>query len=401
MTKKKRKRRSVSARGQVENRTSGYVSTVFRLPEGVNEFRLVDTKGKRIEIIPYDVTVDHNPLAEKGAYHMERTFYTHRRIGANEDDYVCPRKTWGKPCPICEHLKQMAQDPDADEDLIKSLRPKQRQLFNVVDLANPDDGVQVWHMSFHLFGKGLNESLRTDMEDEDPAGWEMFADPDEGFTLRIGVSEEKIGANKFFEVTNIDFRARKNPIPDAWLDAANNLDNLLIEVPYEKLEAIYHQTEEDTGTSVAVGGTEGVGGNDVDDEEAEEQPAKKSENASRAKGRSTKTKSGTRAKKESGTKPASRSKKKAKTDDEPEAKTAPAMKPKGKAKTKPPEDDDDWDDGFEDDAIPADAMGNAETNDDDWEDVDPPDDDGGTDGENENDPDPDNNDDDWDDDDWD
>src|SRR5690606_35728633 len=128
-----------------------------------------------------------NPNAEPGAFHYERTYFVHRNIGVNEDAYVCPLRTAGKACPICEYRQKLEKEKNADEDLIGSLVPKQRQLWNIRDNDDLDAGVQVWDISFHNFGKQLKKEVRNADEDD---GYEYFADPDEGHLLRVLLEEE-------------------------------------------------------------------------------------------------------------------------------------------------------------------------------------------------------------------
>ena len=259
MNDRRKREEKVSGRRRATERKSEFGSTMLRLPPDVSQFQLKDTKTRRVEIVPYVVGAG-NPWADAGELHYERTFWAHRGIGAGEDWYVCPQKTAKRKCPICEHRAELARDSNADDDLIKSLAPKERQLWNLFDHADPDKGVQVWEISFHLFGKLLDSRIEADSADPDAAGYEYFADPREGATLRIGVSEEAFSGNKFYEVSDIDFKTRKKPLDQDILNAATCLDKCLIVRTYDELHAIYHQLED-----VADVGEEG--------EDEEEEPA--------------------------------------------------------------------------------------------------------------------------------
>jgi hypothetical protein len=188
MAKKEKERRYTSAKRTAEKAESGFASTSVKIPEGVKLFKIKEGTNL-IDIIPYKVGAG-NPNADEGAYHYERTFYVHRGIGPNGDTYVCLAKTDNKACPVCEYRKKMATDPDADPETIKELAPKQRQLFNVIDLKNKESGIQIMEMSYHLFGKLLNERINNDEDDE---GWDRFHLPSDGFTLRVTGSKKKMG----------------------------------------------------------------------------------------------------------------------------------------------------------------------------------------------------------------
>ena len=144
---KDRERRSV--RDNVRNRADkksgdGWVSTSLVLPEGTHFFSVKKAGVRRIDILPYEVKQDGNPFAAKGSLHYERTYWAHRGIGPNNDSYICSAKTFNKKCPICEYRAKLQKDPDAEEQMVKDLAPKERQLFNVIDTAERDKGIQLW-----------------------------------------------------------------------------------------------------------------------------------------------------------------------------------------------------------------------------------------------------------------
>jgi hypothetical protein len=200
----------------------------------------------RIDILPYTVKgsgkAGRNPFADDGTLHYERTYFVHRNIGADQDMYVCPAKTLKKRCPICDYRAKLEKDPKADEDLIKSLAPKERQLFNVIDLSAPDRGVQVWDISFHLFGKLLDTKI-DNADEEDGENYASFADLEGGYTLKC-IAEEKNMGNKFYDVTSIDFKARKQDYGEEWLDSVHCLDDIPKILEYEDLRKIFLQTAE-------------------------------------------------------------------------------------------------------------------------------------------------------------
>jgi len=240
-TRKRRNKKKVSARKRAEDRSSGFKMTSMTLPDGVNLFKIDSEDMRKLEILPYTVPSGaNNPNADDGDEHFERTFFTHRGIGANSDTYVCPAATANKRCPVCEHRAKLVQDPDHDEDLVKSLRPKERQLWNIYDHGDADRGVQVWDVSYHLFGKRVDAEVKNSDEDD---GYEYFADADDGVTLRVAFEENVWQGNKFYEANSIQFKKRPELLSDELLGKANILDSLLTIEPYEKLRAIYYQED--------------------------------------------------------------------------------------------------------------------------------------------------------------
>jgi hypothetical protein len=318
---------------------------MFNLPSDVTMFSVKSDKALKLDVLSYEVQSDDNPFAESGDLHMERTFYTHRGIGASDNSYICPAKTWDKPCPICEYRAKLANDKDADEDTLKELRPKERQLWNIRDLDSPEKGVQLWDISFHLFGKQLDAAIRnSDEEDE----FEFYADNEDGHTLKVGIKERSFGGRAFYEAETIYFKERKEQYDEEILDEVHDLDSILKEYSYKELKAIFLQLDN------------GDGDDDDDDDapaprrerrkrkpkapepvEEPEDDEEDDEPEEKPKARNTRTRK---------PKPAPEPEDD-EEDDEPED-LNPAPKPKRTRKAKPapepePEDDDDWEDDEE------------------------------------------------------
>ena len=241
MQREDREKRVSAARRRAEQHATGYETTVLRVPEGVGFFDFKEGTHL-IDVIPYLVKKGKdvqggNPFAETGELYYERTFFTYRSIGVEEKSYVCPSKTFGEPDYIQEYRQKESKNPAADADHLKSLNPKERQIFLIYDRKETEKGIQVLEVSFHLFGKLLDSRIKNS-SDED--GWDRFYFPgDDGMTLRLTVEEKSAGGYKFSEATAIDFLRRKEPIPKKILDHRIDLDEMPIEIPYEKLKSIF------------------------------------------------------------------------------------------------------------------------------------------------------------------
>lgn len=272
-TRDRKKERTSAARRRAEQHRSGYERTTLKVKGDVSFFALQKEGNVRLDIIPYTVGKG-NPYADEGNLHFERTYWAHRGVGPNNDVYVCPAKTAKKPCPICEYRAKLAKDPDADENLVRELGPKERQLWNVIDLDNPDKGVQLWDISFHLFGKLLDDRIKNADDDDE---FDFFYEPkseDGGKTLRLGVSENNFAGRSYYEVTSIDFKPRKKDYDEEVLEQAQNLDEVLAIPDYDKLKALFLEAEQED--------------DDEDEEEEDKKPARSS--ASKTKTKPTKRK---------------------------------------------------------------------------------------------------------------
>lgn len=239
--REKREQRTVSAKRMAENSRSGSVATYLKLPKGAKLIKIEKAGRRLFDSIPYTVGKG-NPNADEGQLHMERTYYVHKRVGANEDTFICPNKTFGRACPICEHRVHLAKDPDKDEDLIRNLYPSKRQLWNLIDLDNAEEGVQIFDYSFHLFGKPLLNKLENSDDDE---GYYEFADLEKGLSIRVGFVKEAGGGFNWYEAGDIEFKKRAKPYPESIIDKCFPLDEMLIETAYDKLRSIFLMVDDD------------------------------------------------------------------------------------------------------------------------------------------------------------
>lgn len=268
--KKKKERRqkrstSAAAKRRAETHKTGFDNTAFEMPDDKKQFALKSDKAVRLDILPYEVG-EGNPYADKGELHYERTFWIHRKIGVDQTSYVCLSKTCKEACPICEFRAKLMKDPDADEDLIKDLAPKERQLFNVINTKDKNKGVQIWEISFHLFGKRLDTEIKNSDEDDK---YENFAELEGGFTLKCGVEEKSFGGQSFYEVSSINFKPRSDDYDEDILAETTCLDDILIIKEYDELKEIFLQTTDDD--------------DDDDDDNEKDKKSKKSKKSGKKK----------------------------------------------------------------------------------------------------------------------
>ncbi len=257
---KRQKRKRTSAKEIAKTRKSSGESNYIKLPEGMEFFRVDKSGPKKLDFLPY--VTKSNPYVDDGYEHYERTYWAHRGVGADQRTYLCPSKTAGKKCPICEHVRELNKEK-ADEDTIRALLPKQRQLWLVVDLDEKEKGVQLWDFSYHLFGKLLDEQLKYDEDGEH----EFFYGIEDGQSARVIFDEETMGGFSFFKAVSIQFKKRP-PYSEDIADSLPCLDDLLVIEDYESLYAIFFQEE---GPPEKTSGKDEVevpwDGDDDDDEE--------------------------------------------------------------------------------------------------------------------------------------
>jgi hypothetical protein len=251
------------------------------LPEGTEQFR--PKKGTySLDVIPYKVSVSNHPEAEKGELWYQRTIWVHFSI--NNKSYLCPR-TINKPCPICEQVKDLYNSDDqADRKLAGDIKAKERELYNVIDLDDQDKGVQLFNISYHLFGKALDEEIN---EGKDEYGG--FAELEDGKTLSVRFGEKSIGGGKpFVEATRIDFEDRDDYDEDI-LDDVVDLDSILVVESYENLQKALYETDD--------ADEEDDDEDEDEDEEEEDETEKKKKNVKKSGKKSSKKNHDTTGKK--------------------------------------------------------------------------------------------------------
>jgi len=236
--RRKRRREKVSARRAVEQSRVGGGSLYLKIPSGLGVFQ-VKSGRFRFDFMSYTVGKG-NPSADEGQDFYERTFWIHKGIGPDNEWHLCASKTLKKKCPVCEYRARLASSPDSDPDLELALAPKKRQLWLVKDLANADQGFQLWEYSFHSFGRDLYQKIDA-AEDED--NYEFFADPEEGMTVRAAFAQSDRG--KWQDLVDIEFRPRKVQYEEDLISEMPCLDEMLVETPYDRLKSLLLEADEE------------------------------------------------------------------------------------------------------------------------------------------------------------
>ena len=249
----KKKRKSMRDRTrQKANESGSFVADYIKLPQGIELFDLEeaikeDKRSKKvpIDIIPFEVTQRHpfdedSPGEMIGDLWWRFRIYVHSQIGAEEKKYACLR-TFGKKCPICQERKRL-MDADEEEKLVENLRATTRELYFI-----SNDGMktaQLWDMSHYLFMKGLDKEVKTG--DEELADFNAV---EGGFTVITRFSEEKYKGGTYYAADRYDFESRDD-VPDKLIDSLPDPASCVIELSFDKLQAILYDTDDgsdDTG----------------------------------------------------------------------------------------------------------------------------------------------------------
>jgi hypothetical protein len=209
-----------------------------------DDFWKCDENDHSIDILPY-IAGANNPHVKEGKPAYILDVWVHRKVGVNEDDYICLSRTYNEPCPICEYQNELrktaknSNDPESYDDEIKALSPTRRAIYNLRSWDKKDDPDQakVWDVSHFLFEKELLENAKK----KRGGGFVLFADPDEG---KI-VSFRAVGKDMARKYTAFEFEDRSEVISDEMLDKSRCLDELIRIPTYEEVQKAFAGREEE------------------------------------------------------------------------------------------------------------------------------------------------------------
>ncbi len=246
---------------------SGRFRDIFRSDTKYEIQKWKCTEGThKIDIIPFLAGEDH-PYVKIGKLALGKPthlidHWVHMKVGPTEDQVVCPLRTLGTPCPICEHQQRLRTSDDPNDDEIDTLNPKHRVVYNIWchDTQKEEQkGIQIWDASHFLME---NEVIGLANRDKEELGKVIdFPDVDTGKTIKwkregSGAFNTKYKYHEFLE---------RKPIPDNLVEAAIPLDQIVQLHNYEEIEQMFFAgreevpVEETTGSYVQEEGTDSTG----------------------------------------------------------------------------------------------------------------------------------------------
>lgn len=277
----KRKVQMTSAKAWAEKQGQGQDRSSVRLPEGTSGWFYLKKAGSyRVDFIPYVVGAG-NPDADEGMGFYARKFFHHERIGVQEKNYLCPKDTFNKRCPICEEQTRL-RSKGADKETTDALRSKQRMLWRVKVASQPNgvsfptDEVLPWETGYYkTFGEMLRNKINGGDEDD---RYEEFYYLDSGKTLKLSVEDDTFKGNAFRKVASIEMKERSEELDPDLIDQGPNLDEMVAasEVSYEELKKIFLQesgADDDEDQTPERNGTASAKKADPDDDGDDDEPA--------------------------------------------------------------------------------------------------------------------------------
>jgi hypothetical protein len=227
---------------QTQEQKIGF-KVAYDIPKDVPRYQVKEGEN-RIDIIMYRITNPLNPAVtvnglEVGELDYYQQLEVHKNIGVNNNQYLCAKRMFGRPCPICEAQSELYEQND--REAAKKLFPQTRAIYNVIDLDDPEKGIQIWDVSHHWV-EGELRKLAAMKSKKGPAI--LFGDFEVGKTIVFYGMEETFNGKKFYKPANFTFEDRE-PYDESVCDKAYALDKFYVIPNYEEVQADYLQI--DTG----------------------------------------------------------------------------------------------------------------------------------------------------------
>lgn len=227
---------SESKKGALDWKKSGKKLTFYKPEQGNNN---------KIIIVPYEIKTKNHPRVKAGKAKVGNLdfildVWVHKSIGPSKQDVICPKRTFNGMCPLCDQAQEYYESEQKREyDAIKA---KHRAYYNVIDMNNPDKGIQIFDASYALFQEELADAAKDASEDGRPM---RYADPDEGKGIKFKAYEDTLGKTKFNKFKNFSFVGREDMFEEGMIDDTISFDECMVLFDAEAISKMMYGTEEE------------------------------------------------------------------------------------------------------------------------------------------------------------
>lgn len=245
-------RQSHRERGQRGLRTTLHEMILRTFPKDVEWAEIKSGREKNeFDIIPFIITQKwfadlltfsgKKSEAPRGVGYLSYKLEVpvHRQVGPNNENWLCLREAFGKPCPMCEDkfAEFDKAKADQDKDKISSLNPSWRCFYNVYDYNVPERDIHPFEISYKMFEEPLLEEIELD-EDELLCPWDL----EDGRIIEFKGRDKKFGQWEFIEPHSFSFHKR-DPYDEGVLKDAFSFDKYLYIPTYDEVAAAYYGVE--------------------------------------------------------------------------------------------------------------------------------------------------------------
>lgn len=213
----------------------------MKYPTGTNFYK-ADDGEHNILIIPYQIRTKNHPLVAKRKAEMDEWDYVliidvHQNVGPEEIPIICPKKNFGKSCPLCEE----------GGDLEKTSK---RAIYNIINIDRPERGLHIFSTSNHLFQKELQEELKASSKGDELI---HFADPEDSRSVSFRGSKESGGGMSYVRFKSFRFIKLDDDIEEMyekekWEEKTISLDECMIILSYDEIRNILYGNDSEENT---------------------------------------------------------------------------------------------------------------------------------------------------------
>jgi len=235
-----------------ENSRGGWGKNFVNLGENVDFYKIA--AKNEFDILPWEVTTKNHPDKDikPGDYEWVLDVSIHQNIGVNNDRYICLKRTYGKPCPICEERERLAELNGWKDPIVTALSPSRRGLMWVLDHRERDENkeIKLFSASWASIARNGFIPLLLELieEAETESGEEIIvADLAEGRTVVFEAMEASGGDFTYMAPNPRKFTLvpRDESLDESLWDRVPSLDALLIVPTYDELHNALHMVDED------------------------------------------------------------------------------------------------------------------------------------------------------------
>jgi len=158
-----------------------------------------------------------------------KEIFVHYNVGADGLVFLCLRKMYGEPCPVCEYREELKQKNPEDE-MVSELAPSRRYLFFVFNVASEDTEEEGLHwFDAPVIVKDNIVSLSKDKRTGEVID---VSDPVDGRDVEF----VRVGTNRRTRYEG--FKLVKNePIPESWYKNVPDFDEVLLKPDYDQVKS--------------------------------------------------------------------------------------------------------------------------------------------------------------------
>lgn len=193
-----------------------------------------------INILPWKVGGSKHPLVKSGEmkpgmWDYVLDVWVHRNIGPDKGSYLCPKKTYGKSCPICDEASRLADNEGTQA--AAGMWASRRSVYLVQEVDEKGRGGNeplIFETSHNTFTKDLVDESTACMRGQ---GVVDYANPGpDGRVVSFRVGEDTMGGGRTYKLAkSFSFNKRQEEIPDEVLEACPSLDEMLVVPTPEQL----------------------------------------------------------------------------------------------------------------------------------------------------------------------